>query len=59
MDFLPGISAATTGMIIGYPFDAIKIKMQTNMYPNSLSCIKNVAQGMNTVTLTFPNIYQR
>ena len=44
MDFLPGISAATTGMIIGYPFDAIKIKMQTNMYPNSLSCIKNVAQ---------------
>jgi hypothetical protein len=44
MDFLPGISAATTGMIIGYPFDAIKIKMQTNMYPNSLNCIKNVAQ---------------
>lgn len=44
MDFLPGISAATTGMIIGYPFDAIKIKMQANMYPNSLNCIKNVIQ---------------
>jgi len=51
MDFLPGIAAATTGISIGYPFDAVKIKMQTNMYPNSLACIKHIIQteGINSL----------
>ncbi len=42
MDFLPGIAAGTTGCIIGHPFDAVKVRMQTNMYPTNYECVKQI-----------------
>jgi len=45
MDFLPGIAAGTTGVIIGHPFDAVKVRMQTNMYKNNFECVKSIIRN--------------
>ena len=45
MDFLPGIAAGTTGVIIGHPFDAVKVRMQTNMYKKNFECVKSIIKN--------------
>ncbi|PIA14915.1 mitochondrial carrier [Coemansia reversa NRRL 1564] len=32
------ITAAVTGMVVGYPFDSLKTRMQTHHYPSLLTC---------------------
>ncbi|KAJ2511330.1 hypothetical protein GGI11_005146 [Coemansia sp. RSA 2049] len=32
------ITAAIVGMLVGYPFDSLKTRMQTNHYPSILAC---------------------
>ncbi|KAJ2735908.1 hypothetical protein IW152_001206 [Coemansia sp. BCRC 34962] len=39
------ITAAVTGMLVGYPFDSLKTRMQTYHYPSLLACArKSVAE---------------
>lgn len=39
LNLLPGASSATTSVLIGYPIDTIKTRMQTNMYKNFFECL--------------------
>ncbi|KAJ1665729.1 hypothetical protein EV178_002984 [Coemansia sp. RSA 1646] len=34
------ITAAITGMLVGYPFDSLKTRMQTNHYPSLIVCAR-------------------
>ncbi|KAJ2311547.1 hypothetical protein IWW54_002583 [Coemansia sp. RSA 2705] len=34
------ITAAVTGMLVGYPFDSLKTRMQTHHYPSLLACAR-------------------
>ncbi|KAJ2472822.1 hypothetical protein EV174_005779 [Coemansia sp. RSA 2320] len=34
------ITAAVTGMLVGYPFDSLKTRMQTHYYPSLLACAR-------------------
>jgi len=58
MDFLPGIAAGTTGCIIGYPFDAVKVRMQTNMYPTNYECVKQIItkEGSNCFSYSYSTL---
>ncbi|KAJ2867511.1 hypothetical protein GGH94_000796 [Coemansia aciculifera] len=39
------ITAAVTGMLVGYPFDSLKTRMQTYHYPSLLACArKSIAE---------------
>lgn len=37
--FIPGASAGFTGVLVGYPLDTIKVRMQTGYYPHMWECI--------------------
>lgn len=39
IDILAGATNATLVTLTGYPFDTIKVRMQSNMYPTTLNCI--------------------
>ncbi|KAJ2130044.1 hypothetical protein GGF48_002172, partial [Coemansia sp. RSA 921] len=34
------ITAAVSGMLVGYPFDSLKTRMQTHHYPSLLACAR-------------------
>lgn len=38
-ELLPGATAGFTGVLIGYPLDTVKVRMQTGYYPHMLQCI--------------------
>jgi len=37
---LPGVAHAVTSIMVGYPFDLVKTRLQTGMYSNSMECIR-------------------
>jgi len=37
---LPGVAHAVTSILVGYPFDLVKVRLQTRMYASSLECMQ-------------------
>jgi len=60
--FLPGYFHGLSKVFTTYPFDVIKIKMQTNTYKTTYSCVKNLIKyepkiffrGISLPLITFP-----
>jgi len=42
--FLPGYCQGLTKVFTTYPFDVIKIKLQTNSYKSTIQCFKQLSQ---------------
>ena len=38
--FLPGALSGLVSVLLGHPFDTVKIRVQTRMYTNSTDCFK-------------------
>ena len=41
-DFIAGATQATLVTLVGFPFDTIKVKMQSKMYPTNLKCVSEI-----------------
>ena len=51
MDFLPGALAGLSSVILGYPFDTLKTRMQVNNYGSSNSILKDIIKKEGITTL--------
>lgn len=47
-DFLAGITHAGLSTAVGYPFEVVKIKMQSGYFDSSLSCINHIYNSMES-----------
>lgn len=62
LTFLPGYCQGLSKCFTTYPFDVIKIKMQTNQYKSTINCARNLIKtdpkiffrGFSISLLTFP-----
>jgi len=60
MDFIPGYIQGLTKVITTYPFDVVKLNMQTNKYQYTLQCFKDLIKNDRRIFfrgISFPLIF--
>eukprot|EP01012_Entosiphon_sulcatum_P015442 TRINITY_DN20400_c0_g1_i2.p1 TRINITY_DN20400_c0_g1~~TRINITY_DN20400_c0_g1_i2.p1 ORF type:complete len:260 (+),score=16.43 TRINITY_DN20400_c0_g1_i2:588-1367(+) len=51
LQLIPGAMAAITSVALGYPFDTVKVRMQTGMYRGTLNCLLLTLRAEGPVAL--------